>query len=330
MNRQQLVQFAQLLGLKKIDATTRAGWVQARCPFAHWRHEKGTDTSPSFAMQVGKQFCHCFSCDWSSDLGTMLYRLAVFAKGNKPAGERIRAATTYLDTEGKTVLRIGKQDEDEEDEKDIITEWEEWRISSYLPAYSHPYLAGRAGGPVPEAVGALMDFRYDAVRKRLGVPVRNFDGALMGFHGRDVTGANKIPYLAYTLGKDPETKKSFGYNRPVWLGEHWIDFSKPVLVVESVFDLARALQIYRNSMCPLMASLNKQKATRISEAMWIAEMFDPDKAGQKAVQKLKQYLPDTQFVSPGLPDGYKDPGDMEAEVLAARLAPYLTLDELLT
>lgn len=280
-------------------------------------------------MRVGKQFAHCFSCDYSGSLEDMLYRLAVYAKGNTVAGPRIRAADAFLQSEGKTVLQIGKVADEEGEEKDVLTEWEEWRISSYLPAYSHPYLAGRKGGPVPVEVAALMDFRHDAKRKRLGVPVRDFDGRLMGFHGRDVTGQSQIPYLAYTLGKDPASGTTFGYNRPIWLGEQWLDFSKPVLMVESVFDLARALQVYRNSCCPLMASLNKNKCLRMSEALWVVEMFDPDKAGQKAVHKLKQLLPDTQFASPGLPDGYKDPGDMEADVLAYRLKPYIDLDPIL-
>lgn len=317
MNKQQVTQFAKLLGLSKIDATVRSGWVVCRCPMARWRHERGTDTKPSFGLRIGHDHTHCFSCDWSSSYSDLLYRLAVFAKGNKVAGERIRAADHYLETECKTVLQIGKVEEDEFDEKDEIVEWEEWRVSGYMPAYDHPYLKTRN---VPHEVAALMDFRYDLQRQRLGVPVRDFDGRLMGFHGRDVTGTSQIPYLAYTKPQ---------YNRPIWLGEHWLNFSKPVLIVESVFDLARALQVYRNSCCPLMASINKAKGQRLSEALWMVLMFDPDKAGQRAAQKMRGFLPDTQFVEPGLPAGYGDPGDMEAEVLAARLAPYLDLDPLI-
>jgi hypothetical protein len=318
VNKQQTTEFAKLLGLKKIDTSSRSGWLVCRCPFAHWKHDRGdATTAVTFGIRFGKDFAHCFSCQWSGSLSDMLYHLAVLAKGNKVAGDRIKAADHYLDTEGKTVLTIGKE-VDEDEDLDTITEWPEWQISSFIPAPTHPYLVKRG---VPEAVAKIMDFRYDMSKQRLGVPVRDWDGRLMGFHGRDTTGVSAIPYLAYTKPK---------YNRPVWLGEHWLDVTKPVLVVESVFDLARALQVYRNSCCPLMASINKAKATRLSEALQIAEMLDPDQAGRAGAKKLKMHLPDTQFISPGLPAGYKDVGEMEPLVLAARLQPYLDLDQLLT
>lgn len=319
MQKQQLVEFAKRLGLKKIDATKRSGWVIARCPFARWRHEKGTDTTPSFGLKVNKQFCHCFSCDWSSDLEEMLIRLAVFAKGSAEAGKRIRTARDYLLTEGRSLLILGK-DEDEE-EADEIIEWPEWVIGSYLPAPTHPYLAERKGGPVPIQVAKMMDFRLDPKRQRLGVPVRDFDGRLMGFHGRTINN-HEIKYLAY--------KYANHWNKPIWLGEHWVDFSKPVLIAESVFDLARCLQVYRNTITPLMASLPKSKITRIGEAMRIVLLFDDDKAGKLAADKIKAGLPDTSFIVPGLPAGYNDPGDMPVEILASRLSPYLDLDPVIT
>jgi DNA primase len=322
MNKQQTVEFAKQLGLAKIDSTSRSGWVIARCPFARWRHEKGTDTSPSFGLKVGKDHCHCFSCDWSSSLSDMLYRLAVYAKGNKVAGERIRAADHYLDTEGQMLLTIGRQEDDDDEEVDTIEEWPEWTISNHLPAYAHPYLAARG---VPVSVAEIMDFRYDSGRRRLGVPVRDFDMRLMGFHGRDVTGTSSIPYLAYT------PKQGGGqYNRPIWLGEHWVDLSKPVLIVESVFDLARALQLYRNTLCPLMAGLRKSKIDRLSEALRIALLFDADKAGQRAAEKMVGGLPDSQFLMLSIPAGYKDPGEMPVDVLEALLGEHLDLDPKLT
>jgi DNA primase len=320
VNKQQTLEFAKQLGLSKIDSTSRSGWVIARCPFARWRHERGTDTSPSFGLQVGKDHCHCFSCDWSSSLSDMLYRLAVYAKGNKVAGARIRAADHYLESEGKTLLHIGREEEDEE--VDTIEEWAEWRISNFLPAYDHPYLRKRG---VPSEVARILGFRYDSSRKRLGVPVRDFDGRLMGFHGRDVIGEHPIPYLAYT------PKQGGGpYNRSIWFGEHWVDLSKPVLIVESVFDLARALQLYRNTICPLMAGIRRSKALRLSEALRIALLFDADKAGQRGAQKLMGWLPDSQFLQLTVPPGFKDPGEMPVDILEALLGEHLDLDPKLT
>lgn len=318
-DKNALVNFARALKLKGIDHRSRSGWVIARCPFATWRHKHGTDKDPSFGLKVGKDFCHCFSCHFSGDLETMLYRLAVYARGNKAAGKLIGAANQVVEDARSNKLVIGKLEE-EVDPNEILQEWPEWHIANHLPAYDHPYLATRAGGPVPKKVAAMMDFRLDRRKQRLGVPVRDFDGRLMGFHARTING-HEIPYLAY--------RRDNHWNKPVWLGEHWVDMRKPVLIAESVFDLARCLQVYRNSISPLMAGIPWCKIERIAEAMQIVCLLDEDKAGALGLAKLKDGLPDSQVIAPGLPDGYDDAGETEVDVLAARLEPYLDLDKII-
>jgi len=318
MKKQQVVAFAKALGLSGVDSKSRSGWVISKCPFARFTHEKGFDANPSFGLKVGKTFGTCFSCGWHGDPEDLLMQLAHRYKGNAAAAKSILAARAYLDTEGKEKLMIGKQAEEEDDDPDLIEEWPEWYIASYLPAHAHPYLQSRG---VPYEVAKIMDFRLDAKRQRLGIPIRDFEGRLMGFHGRTLNG-HPVPYLAYTYQDH--------WNRPLWFGEHWIDLSKPVLVVESVFDTARALQCYRNTISPLMASLPLSKMRRLGQALKIALMFDNDKAGKMAAAKLREALPDTQFRQIDVPDGFKDPGEMPVALMAERLKVHLDLDPILT
>ena len=63
MDEQSIVRVLESLGATKIK---RAGSrVQSACPFAPYRHTKGTDKHPSFGMEVnpsGPSKFHCFSC----------------------------------------------------------------------------------------------------------------------------------------------------------------------------------------------------------------------------------------------------------------------------
>lgn len=318
MQKQHLVEFARRLGLRNIDSYSRSGWVITSCPFARWKHSSGTDHSPSFGLKIGDNFAHCFSCHYASGLEEMLMQLGARCRGNAEAGKYIMAASEFLDQcEGELAIITAK---DDINPNDILEPWPEWHIAHMLPAYTHPYLATRKGGPVPEAVASIMDIRWDGQKQRLGTPIRDFDGRLMGFHGRAVK-PNKIPYLAYTNKKH--------WNRPIWLGEQWVDLSKPVVLAESVFDLARVLQVYRNAISPLMAGLPKSKIVRLSECMKIVTLFDNDEAGQLGLQKLKGELPDTHIVRAELPGQFKDAGECPPLALGNVLKPHVELDDVL-
>lgn len=311
MTRDQVVAFAKVLGLKGIDAKTRKGWVLCKCPFASYRHEGGKDANPSAGIHYGKDtYFNCFSCDMHGDLESILYRLGVYALKSDAAQLKIKDARYYLETDGKALLMIGK-DEEEEDQDEIIP-FPEWYISGYEPAYAHPYLASRKGGPVPYSIAKKMDFRLDAKRQRLGVPIRDFEGELMGFHGRTVNNS-KLPYLAYTYHEH--------WNRPVWSGENRITFDRPLVMVESIFDEARVLQVYPNVCSPLSASLNAVKIKRMGGALRIIELFDADAAGRKAAEKIRSFLPDSVIDRAYLPEGFGDPGETPPELIHDVLKP---------
>lgn len=319
MQKKQIIQFCNILGLTGVDAHTRSGWVVAKCPFGPYRHKGATDKTPSFGIKIGNNtFGTCFSCDTHGDLEDLLYRLAVYSSGIEDMALKIKNAREFLESNNQTVLSIGSE---EEEDPNLIIPFPEEYIHGFPTCYDHSYFETRDGGPIPFRIAKGMGFRLDWKRSRIGVPIRDFSGTLMGFHARTLIGA-KPSYLAYTHDNH--------WNRLIWSGEHRIDLSKPLVMVESIFDEARVAQVYRNVCSPLSASLNQHKIQRMSEALDIVEMFDNDPAGQKAGAKLRRYLPDSVIRKPNLPEGFGDPGETHHMVLADILKNYLELDEIIS
>jgi len=89
----------------------------------------------------------------------------------------------------------------------------------------------------------------------------------------------------------------------------------PGILVESVFDLARVYEIYRNVMCPLTASLSSRKIDRIRRLDHVVVMFDADRAGDQAWRKVATALRNDCVVEKvSLPEG-KDPGELSIPYL---------------
>lgn len=182
------------------------------------------------------------------------------------------------------------------------------------PAYArkrvHPYLRKRR---VPYAVARRMDLRYDPWRLRIVFPVRDWRGSLMGLHGRltyrppDDDPHPPPTYLMYTCEDQ--------LNPHVWLGEHWCDPEKLVVVTESVFDLARVIEAgFRNAISPLTADMSPAKLARVEGLQDVVTVFDEDPAGQYARGKLDRALAHARVRHVFLDEG-EDAADLDAAEL---------------
>jgi DNA primase len=206
-----------------------------------------------------------------------------------------------------------------------LYQYPEAMLEGMEPAYAdgevHPYLASRE---VSFETAHFLDLQYDQWRDRIVFPVRGFDGKLYGLHGRSLTmleggwTAEYPKYWAYPfkIGKENKT------NSQVWLGESWVDFDKPVLVVESVFDLARCLPLYGNTITARMTMLNKRHLERIASAEVIYTLFDDDQAGSMARQKISALKGSTIHHLSTRP--YKDAGETPVDFLRSILAEIKT------
>lgn len=306
------------------EGPPRTGWVIATCPFRHWRHDKGS-SGHGFGVKVeptGKSHYNCFACDSHGDLMDLVLDLQILTHGHaKDLGLDLKAALQLAADEENHIVLEDFDVEQPIKEGDYIFP-EPW-LQQFPPVWEYPepsgYLLERGDGraAVSYEVADFLDLRWDAKEARVCFPIRNWQGFLVGFHGRAILHTADLRYRMYVHA---------GHKNPhAWLGEDWVDMDKPILLVESVFDLASVLRVYKNSMCGLTAGLSADKIKRIGHGQEYVTLYDTGTGGDTARKKLAEHLsqPVTHL---HCPEGRKDPGDMSIEELAELLDPHLKLD----
>ncbi len=321
MNYAQIKIWLTLLGEHEVEPGNPGEWCNTHCPLAAWDHERGTDSNPSFGLknEPGDSRCYCFACGFTGGQTMLLFQLRDRLRGQVHSINFKRAMQLIVEAEeGAEGLAIEEWRDNDRPEPDSVFD-EDW-LHGFEPAYRndmvHPYLAERG---MPYVTAAAWDLRYMVGEERVCFPVRNWAGDLVGLHGRTV-----VPGVepTYRVIKCRDMK-----NPLAWLGEDKVDTEKPVVFTESVFDLARVHQVYRNVMCPLTASMSKAKIQRVSRCLHIVTYFDDDQAGNVARRKIKQGLHDRP-VEHLIPEE-QDPGDMTARQVAKQLEGLVDLDPLL-
>lgn len=327
MNLDQITQLAALLGVGQVKAPTNHGWAHISCPLAVWTHTKGSDNSRGFGVHVnpdGESQMNCFACGWNGTLASLIMDLK-FRKYDTDFKALMEIVTSELDGGGLPTLGEGSTLSG-----DLHAYPEDWLAS--FPSIMHSgealgYVRNRKGGPVPDEVLKVFDVRWDAMRRRVCFPIRDADGVLYGLHGRAIDKDVELRYLAYTNPKTGAT------NPDVWFGEHLIDWNKPVVMPESIFDMARVYQVYRNVMTPYKTSFTDEMLRRIKPLFEIVTLFDPDMAGEKARNRIvtwSKYSSKVQRIirHAPLPPG-RDGGDLTIEDMAETISPFLKLDPII-
>lgn len=282
MKLDKIRQFLKTLN-SEVDDYSDA-WAKARCPLAPWTHEHGSDSKPSFGITItgGDSFYNCFSCSSSGDLPDLVHKIRHHKAKDDKFGYDIVAASLIL-TNNEHVQVPDEAGFIEVDySKPVcrkVTPFASNFLDKFLSARGHPYLTKRG---ISREVSDELGLLFDVQQQRICFPVYSSAGLLMGLHGRDVTGRSSLPYLVY---KDDEVS-----NLIVWYGEHWCDFDKPVVLTESVFDLAKIYHVYKNVMCSLSASLSKPKIERLNTGTEFITFYDNGKAADTARDKLERYL----------------------------------------
>lgn len=281
----------KVLGSKKISRD-RMPWLTGQCPLARWRHQNGTDTTPSFAIMTGKNRarCHCFSCNFSSDMNGLIGSIMIYGKGDH--GYDLRVAEKIIEGDSGS-LDLSTDDEQDFHRPPVVFPESFWQ--TFAPAINideaRGYLNGRG---VTNAEIESNDIRWDGLSRRVCIPVRGFDHFLYGVRGRALDPANPLRYLSYPLG---------GITNPtVWLGEDIVDFEQPILVVEASFQRIAARRLYKNTIAPLSAGIHKSQADRMGSGYCFVHCFDGDKAGREASKRLTEYLPEALHVRLDLPE----------------------------
>lgn len=320
MNVEQIRKWLACLGERTVEVGDT--WANTHCPLAPWNHRGGVDRNPSFGVKIepGDSQVWCFSCHFGGNQTELLITLSGLLKGEVHTLDIRAAMRMIVDAEEGMEARELWADEEESGPVEDYVFSEEW-LDRFPLAYDlgsvHWYLAERG---VPFEVAEALDLRYMHSEDRVCFPIRNWDGDLVGLHGRAVISEVSPRYrmIKYKGKKNPRA----------WLGEAWIDVEKPVVLVESVFDLARVYQVYRNVACPLVSGMSIQKVRRIERCEQLVVMMDPDDAGQHAERSIERELGDECAIRLiKLVD--RDPGDMSVGEVAELLDGVVELDKAL-
>jgi hypothetical protein len=307
----EIREFVGLLGQK--TGEFRAGWVTCTCALAPWTHTHGgKDKSPTFGIKIeeGLPFVSCFACDFHGKLCDLIVELH-YLGSELPLGALL-AKLDGLDIEIEKPI-ANWEEQAWRHEEAIFPEWlREALEPAWCDGEVHPYLGDRG---VPVVTAQALDICWDDFRQRIVFPVRDFKGRLRGLHGRSI-----YPHVEPRYRMYPFEKKT---NPHVWLGEHWVDFEKTVVVTESVFDLARVHQVYENTVTPLRASLSVEQVKRMLGARKIITLFDNDKAGEKARSKMSLVLRSQEIVHLLPPEEFGDAGATPLDQLGMILEPHL-------
>ncbi len=332
MNKKQAIDWMKKLGSKVPAVQQRGGWVTCECPLGPWEHDNGKSNPEAFGIKImsGDSFCNCFSCGFHGSQSDLILRMRYLNKKthNKdyPFGELqndLDLCVENAELEGIYSPDIEEMLFGEGKVKPHV--FPDWWLESFPKwhevGWAIEYLS-RPDRDVPTKVADFLDIRVDPHQKRVCFPIRDFAGKLMGFHGRAIEDDVEPRYRMYLQANR---------NNPIiWMGEHWIDTEKPIVVVEGPFDLASVYRVYRNVCTPLFANPSEKKLKRMGGAAEWITFLDAGKGGDKGRQKIEAVMGKSAVVKHVVPpNGKKDPGVLTTGELVATLDQVVEIDPLI-
>jgi len=321
MNKSKIESLIPLLGTKV--AGYRGDWVLASCPFAPWKHDDGKDAHPSFGVKSSKtkkSIYKCFSCGQGGDLQDLILDLGIELKKDSTGGYHLGKALQLVASEFDNLEFDPNIPEYGENKKpnEFVEYPDSWLQSFQKVNYKSgvgDYLKNRG---VSEELALEFDLRYDPFQKRVCFPFRDFKGRLAGIQGRALEPSNPLRYYFYDYAKHK--------NMHVWLGEHHVNFDKPLVLVEGPFDYASVYRVYKNVAASFSAGINKDKVRRMSDASCIITFYDYGHGGDQARKRIHEVM---QGVTPVIdlvpPDDDLDAGAMPEDMVREYLNEHVKL-----
>lgn len=320
----------------------RNGWVEAACPFAPWKHAKGIDRHPSFAISVvpgGTSRYRCHACGAAGEiglpfmwkyqkmsgknlahlasfventnapsLGDISRRLAVAASGTKPPS-KVAGVQVSLGLVGGEVPDLPVMSDEELEA--FVPEFPE-ELVQYLTGSGYMVVANEDVRCRGLASSTLVEWEilWSEEQRRIAIPIRDVEGNLVAISGR-----------AWPPNRKPKYLHTKGYKRDYYLyGEHRVVKGKPAILVEGQFDAVVLSQHgYVNVFAVLGSYVSAMQVEKLVQ--WcpsVRVLGDGDDAGRKGAQAsadmISRRIP---AVALRCPDGI-DPGDLsksDAEAL---------------
>jgi hypothetical protein len=279
MKAREITEFLKELQNRRVPSKLINGWVSMPCPLAQWTHR------PSFGVKVQDKsdrvsIFNCYTC--------------------KKKGPLSYLATLYQDFSGQDKSHLIDEAEDIELFGVQLPLWEERNDAEphmlppdplgaeyediFEPAWEgiggpdhHQYLASRGIG---RDVTRTLDLRFDEDdghgAARIIFPVRGPEGELYGYTGR-----------AIDDNVNPRIRDYYGLpKRACLLGIHALSsretaFSRPVALVEGLFDYARLRSYAIPAVAAMHSGLTELQAQLLRDlGRPVVLFFDNDEAGQ--------------------------------------------------
>jgi DNA primase len=298
-----VIEILQTLGCARVKP--RGDTVDACCPFAAWRHEKGKDSHPSFsvkACEVGQSYYHCFTCGSKGLLGGMLRELR---RMGKSIPDELIDKVCKEDREDSANLNLSYPNMfgpsmEAKIEKKSHEIWDEDEVKEFLGSAPR-YILNRG---VSLETCRKWEIGYSRENRRAVFPVRRKDGKLVGAMWRktidDGCGAKYLPVLPFSkslylygehlLGQDLQGEAG---SPPKLTAPH-----NGIVLVEGMMDVLRLYGYgYRGSVVGLMTAAlsDAQLRTLLELNRPIYLMLDWDMAGiqgrMNCLNKLGGKLP---------------------------------------
>lgn len=274
----------QMLGLENIQDGD--GWVKASCPFAPNKHTSGTDSSPSFGIQVGQtSFYHCFSCKSADNLPMLVSNLIYMRNRDYPEA---RAHVAKYESFALDPYETGEAEQP-------LSILAEGILHKFAEAHEDLSIVRKRKITI-DAIDRF-GLQWDIAEARLIFPVRDEDGHLVGIRGRvSAFGRSKAKYREYRdLSPNQSSLKAHG----IWYGmQFWPEDGKKLILVEGELDVIKLWEkLRRNGIWGMMGGgLHRAQIKRIGAANRpVILFFDNDEAGReltnKMINKLKKHVP---------------------------------------
>lgn len=335
MDEAQITYFLTQLGYSKIKSNPK--WVYTSCPFASWKHPKGTDSHPSFGISIvpgGKSGYSCFACQSHGDIIGLLFKLQRFTgkdysqlatfvqNANAPSTESLLDQlnkTSYAPTNSERREVGGIRVSDALFKRAPLAPLGPVILpESDLDAFLKPsgraleYLTGSKRRLTTETIEDW-DLRWHPKARRIGIPIRDVQGRLVGISGRAIFDDIKPKFL-----------HSAGFQRNLYLfGEHKVEKGKRGYIVEGHFDAIYLSQAgYPNAVAIMGGSISPlqvEKAVQLfSDVVIVPDGDAPGKAiADQVYSSLKSRLP-VRIAE--VPDG-SDPDELSRDTLESELGP---------
>lgn len=307
MDAQQIEQLLRVLGCEKIKYGSR--WVNASCPFASSRHSKGSDRRPSFGVLVSEGVSHyrCLACGVVGDLHGLIWTLSRHRGTGRwywdacrllhhetPSASDLERMSELADTPIDARERLERSNywgppAPRQTSRALNLDTLEYPVLAEsdlqkfrdLPPVARDYLTGPKRKLQLHTID-IWELGWQPYSRRIVIPVRDWDGRLVGLTGRAVDPDN-----------DPKFLHSTGFKRDYFLfGEHMVERGESGYLVEGHFDVIYLRQMgYPNAVAVMGSHLSVVQVEKLIKMFPDVTIIpDGDQAGGDAAAKWEYAL----------------------------------------